>query len=335
MGSSSSTSDAPSSRRRKARARAIRWRWPADSRVPRSPSRVAYPSGSAATTSAASASATARSTASSSASGTPSRTLSATLASNRYGRCGSHAIRRRHSSTGRSAQVRPVHRDPPAVGVGEPQQHREQRRLARRRWCPVSSSVRPGGDHQVDAVQRRATVRSGWVRRTSVEPQLDAGRRARRRRRSGPAGRGRAARARRRPARRPPPPPCSRGTAPRPRAAAGRPPARGSARAARSPGRAARRAAGSRSATATSATDSVASSSSTSADRNAMRSVRIVASRCASVRPPDQRDLGLGPPEDRQRRQALDGVEEVPAEPVQQAPLLAGVVLRPASRPAP
>ena len=39
-------------------------------------------------------------------------------------------------------------------------------------------------------------------------------------------------------------------------------------------------------------------------------------------RPPDQRGLGPGPPEDRQRRQALDGVEEVPAEPVQQAPLL-------------
>ena len=58
-----------------------------------------------------------------------------------------------------------------------------------------------------------------------------------------------------------------------------------------------------------------------------MRSVRIVASRCASLVRRDQRGLGPGPPEDRQRRQALDGVEEVPAEPVQQPPLRAGVVL--------
>ena len=314
------------SRRRKARASAIRWRWPADSRVPRSPSRVARPSGSAATTSAASASATARAHGLVVGAGHPEPDVVG------HGRVEQvRALRQPRDPPaplvdGQVAQVHPVHRDPSLVGVGEPQQHRQQRRLPGAAG-PGQQQGPPRRHGEVDAVQRRDHPRRDGSgarpsNRSSGGPSGTASAAARGRRAPGPAGP-----ARRRPARPPPRPPCSRGTGPPPRAAAGRPPARGSAPAARSPGRAARRAAGSRSGRRPA--PPTASRAAPAPARTGTRSAATasVASRCASRRPPDQRDLGLGPPEDRQRRQALDGVEEVPAEPAEQPPLLARVVL--------
>ena len=80
--------------------------------------------------------------------------------------------------------------------------------------------------------------------------------------------------------------------------------------------------------TATSATESVASSSSASADRNAIRSVAMVVGAVGVGDPAQDRDLGLGPAEGAQRRQARDDVEEVVGQPGQRRPAPRPVRLR-------
>ena len=80
--------------------------------------------------------------------------------------------------------------------------------------------------------------------------------------------------------------------------------------------------------TATSATDSVVSSSSTMPDRNAMRSVPIVASRCASPSGAHPSTGTALPPVRAQRGQAGEQVEDLGTEPLHGDQALLGPTLR-------
>lgn len=84
--------------RRIARARATRWRWPPDSLMPRSPTMVAKPSGSASANSVTCAASAARRISSSVASGRAKAMLSRSERWNIAGSCGTYAIRLRTSA---------------------------------------------------------------------------------------------------------------------------------------------------------------------------------------------------------------------------------------------
>ena len=89
------------------------------------------PSGSAATKPSAPASAAASRTRASSASASPRRMLSATVPRNSVGRCGTHASCARQAAASQRGEVDAADGDAPAGRLGQPQQQRRDRALAR------------------------------------------------------------------------------------------------------------------------------------------------------------------------------------------------------------
>ena len=244
------------------------------------------------------------------------------------GRCGTQAMRRSQASRSTSARSTPPTGTRPLVRRAQSEQQVEQRRLARCRWaraprarCPapaVRSSpprIRPDRARRPPTPSSRIATRAGSG--AGTRPAPPGGLRLQHRERLGRGGE--AFRA-------------CRGSGRRPRAAAGRPPGRGSARAGRWPGRGDPRPGAARRDTATSATDRVASSSSTSAERNATRSVRMVARRYSVGQRAQARRLVRCPAERDQHVEARDEVEEVVAEHGEGPPLPPRGALRCAAR---
>ena len=241
------------------------------------------------------------------------------MPANRCGRCGTQATVPRHASGSSSARSTPPTRTVPGVGRTKPSSTREQRRLA--------AAARPGERHDLarrrrSATRRRAPARRGRGTRrpaprcaVALRRVRDVGPRAARRR-HGASSTSKTCSAAARPSalawKLAP-------SAPQRQVGLGR---EHEHEQRRSAGRDAPSSSRSPTATATSATDSVATSSSTSEDRNASRSVRhACVAGSASVTCADRRRLGLGPPEDLQRRQPGDDVEEVAGQPLQRAQL--------------
>ena len=177
---SGSTADVASSRisrrgrRTRARASEMRCRWPPESDVPRSPSRVSRPSGSAATKPSACA---VRSAAQTSASvmSAPRVTLPRTVSSKRNAVCGT------------TATPRPARRGRGRAGRGRrPGSGRRRGRRAgsaawsacscRKPWRPTSATVRPG----LDGEGRGRRAAAGRARRSRRGGRRRAARRGRR-----------------------------------------------------------------------------------------------------------------------------------------------------------
>ena len=155
VGSSRTTRSAS---RRNARATAIRCRWPPLSLTPSSPMGVSRPSGRSSMNAVAPASRAAAATSSSVASGRARRMFSATVPWNRWGDCGTYAIRPRHGVDVDVGEGLAADRDPAHVRIDEAQQQPRERRLAGPR---LADDRRPpaGRQDEVDVAQRafRAT----------------------------------------------------------------------------------------------------------------------------------------------------------------------------------
>ena len=332
VGSSSSTSGAPSSRRRNARASAIRWRWPADSRVPALAEAGGEPVGQGGDDVCGLGERDG-----------PRARPRRRRPGRRAGRCrprsrrtgtGAAAPTRSGGATRRRVRSREVH---PPVRTGDPA---PARRASANRSSTASSVVFPaplrpgdaagsvpGRQREVDPVQGAGPRATGMGQAHARRTAARAGRRARAgtcRCRGDPPGRSSTANT------------CSAAATPSMLAWNRAPTSRSG-----------RYASGARISTSSAVSRSRLPVEQPEPDlhgdqrhrqrreqlqherrqeRDPQRAHRRLAVRLGH--PPDQRDLGLGPAEDRQRRQALDGVEEVPAEPLQQVPLLAGVLLR-------